>query len=349
MVRKKTRKIKVGNLFIGGGEPIRVQSMTTTPTEDVVATVRQVEELVEAGCEIVRVAVRSKEAVGTLATLKSKFTVPVVADIHFNYRLALASVEAGADKVRINPGTIGGVDKVKCIADFCGEKDLPIRLGLNSGSLPKPYSGIKNKAQAMVQATLDYLKLFEKWGFDKLVLSVKASTIAETVEAYRLLSQQTDYPLHLGLTEAGPLIPGTVKSTLALSELLKEGIGDTIRVSLTGNPVDEVRVGFELLKALGLRRGPDLISCPTCGRCEIDLEALVRKVDRVLWGVSKPIRVAVMGCSVNGPGEAREADVGVAGGKNSALLFAKGKVIKRVKAEEILSALLEEIEKIPDG
>jgi (E)-4-hydroxy-3-methylbut-2-enyl-diphosphate synthase len=348
ITRKKTRKVRVGNLFLGGGEPIRVQSMTNTPTEDEKATAKQVEELIEAGCEIVRLAIRSQEALKTLSRLKKKFSVPLVADIHFNYRLALASVEAGADKIRINPGTIGGEEKAKIVVAACQEKEVPIRLGLNSGSLPEPYSEIKDKAEALVKAALDYLKLFEDQGFNRIVVSVKASTVSETVRAYRLLSQKTDYPLHLGLTEAGPLIPGTVKSTLALGQLLKEGIGDTIRVSLTGNPVNEVRVGFELLKALGLRKGPDLISCPICGRCEIDLEALVQEVERALWKVPKAIKVAVMGCSVNGPGEAKEADVGIAGGKNSALLFVRGKVIKKLRYEEILPALLEEIEKIPE-
>lgn len=345
--RKKTRKVKVGNLYLGGGEPIRVQSMTNTPTEDLDLTIKQVEKLVEAGCEIVRVAVKSQKAAKNISNLKRNFSVPIVADIHFNYRLALASVENGADKVRLNPGTIGGLDETKEVVRLCRDKKVPIRLGLNAGSLPDVYLKEKNKAQAMVAACLDYLRLFEDWGFDQVVLSAKASSISETIEAYRLLSKKTDFPLHLGLTEAGPLIGGTVKSVLTLSALLKEGIGDTIRISLTGNPVNEVRVGFELLKALGLRKGPDLISCPTCGRCEISLEALVEKVERALWKVDKPIKVAVMGCAVNGPGEAKEADVGIAGGKNNALLFVKGEVIRKLPYEEILTALLEEIEKLP--
>lgn len=345
--RKKTRKVKVGNLFLGGGEPIRVQSMTNTPTEDLGLTVKQIQKLIEARCEIVRVTVRSQKAAKNISNLKSKFSIPIVADIHFNYRLALASVEAGADKIRLNPGTIGGLDKAKEVVEFCRDKKVPIRLGLNSGSLPEAYSKESNKAQAMVAACLDYLELFESWNFDQVVLSVKASSILETIEAYRLLSKKTDFPIHLGLTEAGPLIGGTVKSVLALSTLLKEGIGDTIRVSLTGDPVNEVRVGFELLKALGLRKGPDLISCPTCGRCEINLESLVKKVEKALWKVDKPIRVAVMGCAVNGPGEAKDADVGMAGGKNNALLFVKGEVIKKLPYEEILPSLLEEIGKFP--
>ncbi len=344
--RKKTRRVKVGNLYLGGNEPIRVQSMTNTLTEDRQATFKQVEQLVEAGCELVRVAVRSKKAAETILYLKENFSVPIVADIHFNYQLALASIKAGADKIRLNPGTIGGLDKIREVVEFCKERGVPIRLGLNSGSLPEPYSQERNKAQAMVAACLEYIRHFERWGFNQLVLSVKASTISETIEAYRLLSKKTDFPLHLGLTEAGPLIGGTVKSVLALSTLLKEGIGDTIRVSLTGDPVSEVRVGFELLKALGLRKGPDLISCPICGRCEIDLEVLVEKVERALWKIDKPIKVAVMGCSVNGPGEAKEADVGIAAGKTKALLFVKGEVVKKLSYDEILPALLEEVEKI---
>lgn len=344
--RKKRREVFIGNVAIGGENPIVVQSMTNTPTSDVQATVKQIKKLHESGCEIVRVSVPDEESARALERIKKNSPIPVVADIHFNYRLAIASIEAGVDKVRINPGTLGRVEEVREVVMKAKKADIPMRVGVNAGSLPKKFRRRRNLSRAMVQAVLDYVNLFEEWSFKNLVLSVKSSSVEETVSAYRLLSKKTDYPLHLGVTEAGPLLVGTVKSSLGIGILLYEGIGDTIRVSLTDDPVREVEVGWEILKALGLREGVDLISCPTCARCEIDVIGLSQKVYEEVKKLKAPIKIAVMGCVVNGPGEAREADIGVAGGKASGVIFKKGKPYKKVKSENLLNEFLGEIKSL---
>ncbi len=344
--RKKKREVFIGSVVIGGENPIAVQSMTNTDTSDVQATIDQIKELYKAGCEIVRVSIPDEASARALEEIKKASPIPVVADIHFNYKLAIASIEAGVDKVRINPGTLGRVEEVREVVMKAKKAKIPIRIGVNVGSLPKKFRKRKNLPRAMVQAVLDYVSLFEDWSFRNLVLSVKASSVEETVSAYRLLSKKTDYPLHLGVTEAGPLLVGTVKSSLGIGILLSEGIGDTIRVSLTDNPIREVEVGWEILKALGLREGLDLISCPTCARCEIDVIALSQKVYEELKGLKVPLKVAVMGCVVNGPGEAKEADIGVAGGKKGGVIFKKGKPYKKVPSSDLLSTFLAEIKKL---
>jgi (E)-4-hydroxy-3-methylbut-2-enyl-diphosphate synthase len=320
--------------------------MTSTDTANYAATLKEVRSLIEAGCEIVRLAIPDEAAVETLARLKKEVEVPLVADIHFNYRMALASLEAGADKIRINPGTLGNTSQIKEVVMGAKRRKIPIRIGVNAGSLPKAYRNSKDQAEAMVKAVLEHINLLEDWGFKDIVLSVKSSSVLETVEAYKLLARQTDYPLHLGITEAGPIIIGTVKSSLGLGLLLSQGIGDTIRVSLTEDPVLEVRVGWEVLKALGLREGFDLIACPTCGRCEIDVIKLASEVEKALIKVGKPIKVAVMGCVVNGPGEAREADLGIAGGKTGGILFKHGQVVRKVPVDELVDVLISEVEKM---
>ncbi len=341
--RKKKREVFIGSVAIGGENPIAVQSMTNTDTSNAQATVKQIRKLYEAGCEIVRVSIPDEASARALEEIKKASPIPVVADIHFNYKLAIASIEAGVDKVRINPGTLGRVEEVREVVMKAKKADIPIRIGVNAGSLPKKFRKRKNLPRAMVQAVLDYVNLFEEWSFRNLVLSVKASSVEETVSAYRLLSKKTDYPLHLGVTEAGPLVVGTVKSSLGIGILLSEGIGDTIRVSLTDEPTREIEVGWEILKALGLREGLDLISCPTCARCEIDVVALSQKVYEELKGLRLPLKVAVMGCVVNGPGEAREADIGVAGGKTGGVIFKKGKPYKKVSSSDLLSQFLAEV------
>ncbi len=346
--RGKTRRIKLGRLYIGGGAPIAVQSMTNTATADVEATVKQIKRLEDAGCEIVRVAVVDQEAALAIARIKAAIDIALVADIHFDYRLALAAAEAGADGLRINPGNIGGAAKVAKVVDCARAHGLPIRIGVNAGSLDKDlvakYGGAT--AEAMVESALRQVAMLESLGFDQVKISLKASDVGRTVKAYRLLAGRTDCPLHLGVTEAGGLLAGTVKSALGIGMLLAEGIGDTLRVSLTRDPVEEVRVGFEILKALGIRRcGPEIISCPTCGRCEIDLLGLLEKIEKALLTCRAPIKVAVMGCVVNGPGEAREADVGVAGGRGLGILFAKGRLLGKVAEENLVPALLREVER----
>jgi len=345
---KKTRVVKIGNLKIGGGNPIRVQSMCNTDTRDATATTKQILDLENAGCEIIRVAVPDMIAAKAIKDIKKNIHIPLVADIHFDYQLALESIKNGVDKVRINPGNIGKIENVQKVVDACKDKKIPIRIGINTGSLEKEAEEKYGRtAQAMVASALKHIQILEKLNFHDIIISMKASDIQRTVEAYRLLSQKVDYPLHLGITEAGTLNIGTVKSSVGLGIMLFEGLGDTIRVSLTGDPLEEVRVGWEILKSLKLRsRGVNLISCPTCGRTEIDLIGLANKVEKTLLTVDKPITVAVMGCVVNGPGEAKEADIGIAGGHHQGVIFKKGQVLYTVPEDQILSSLLSEIDKL---
>lgn len=348
MKRKKTKKIWVGDVPIGGDAPISVQSMTCTKTEDVTATVAQVQRLVEAGCEIVRVAVPSIEAADALGKIKKAIPIPLVADVHFKYRLAIRAIQEGADKIRINPGNIGSRERVEKILDKAKESGIPVRIGVNAGSLEKEiiqkYDGIT--AEGLVDSALNHVGICEEAGFEDIVISIKASDIPLMIEANRLLSKKVDYPLHLGVTEAGTPRSGILRSSVGIGTLLAEGVGDTIRVSLTGDPVEEVHAGYEILKALHLRRhGLTLISCPTCGRLESNLIPIVEEVERVLTGVNKPVTVALMGCAVNGPGEAKEADVGIACGKRSALLFRKGEVICKIKEEEIVQTIIDEVDR----
>ncbi len=345
--RRKTRLIHVGDVAVGGGAPIAVQSMTNTPTQDIAATVSQIKRLEAAGCEIVRIAVPDEDAAEAVAGIKAGICIPLIADIHFDYRLALAAARHGADGLRINPGNIGGKHKVQAVVDCARDLSLPIRIGVNSGSLEKDLLEAHNgpTAPAMVESAMRHVQILEDAGFDQIKVSIKASDVLRTVEAYRLLARRVDYPLHVGITEAGSLYAGTVKSALGIGMLLSEGIGDTLRVSLTRDPVEEVRVGFEILKALGIRRrGPEIISCPTCGRCEIDLMSVVEQVDKALLTRTTPVKVAIMGCVVNGPGEAKEADIGVAGGKGLGILFKKGKVIRKVPQDRLVEELLGEID-----
>jgi len=350
--RKKTREIKVGNVSVGGTAPVIVQSMTNTFTQDVQSTVAQIHRLEKAGCELVRVAVPDHEAALAIASIKRQISIPIIADIHFDHRLAVASAKSGADGLRINPGNIGGKSKIKAVIDSAKAVNIPIRIGVNSGSLEKDilkkYHGAS--AQAMVESAMRHIDLFTSFDFDDIKLSIKASDVHRTVNAYRLLSSKTDLPLHVGVTEAGGLYSGVVKSSLGIGMLLAEGIGDTIRVSLTRDPVEEVRVGYEILKALDIRRyGPDIISCPTCGRCKIDLFRILERVETALMLKSLPVKLAIMGCVVNGPGEAKEADIGVAGGDGIGILFKKGKVIKKFSEDKIVEVLLAEIDKLDES
>ncbi len=346
--RKQTRQISIGGVKIGGGAPIAVQSMTNTFTHDVDATVAQIRRLEAVGCELVRVAVPDEPAVEAIASIKKEISIPLIADIHFDYRLALRAMKAGADALRINPGNIGTAKKVKAVAKEAKERGIPIRVGVNAGSLEKDllkkYGGVT--PQAMVESALRHVELLRSFDFNDIKVSIKASDVLRTVEAYRLLSSQIDLPLHVGVTEAGSLYSGTVKSAIGIGILLAEGIGDTIRVSLTRDPVDEIRVGYEILKALKIRqRGPEIVSCPTCGRCDIDLIELVEHVESTLLTRTTPVQLAIMGCVVNGPGEAREADIGIAGGKGHGVLFKKGKVVRKVREDRLAEVLLEEVEK----
>ncbi len=347
--RKKTRKIRVGEVFIGGGAPVTVQSMTNTDTRNVAETVEQIRRLQEAGCDIVRIAIPDNEAAEAVKAIKKAIQIPLVADIHFDYRLALTCIANGADKIRLNPGNIGGRDRVQQVAQAAMEREIPIRIGVNSGSLEKhilaKYGAVT--PEGMVESALEHARMLEEFGFGDIAFSLKASSVPMTIRAYRLMSQKTDYPLHIGVTEAGTMFAGTVKSAAGIGCLLSEGIGDTLRVSLTGDPVQEVRVGIELLKALGLRKsGVEFVSCPTCGRTQIDLIKVANEVEQRLAGCEKNIRVAVMGCAVNGPGEAREADIGIAGGKGEALLIRKGEIIRKIPQDRIVEELLAEIEKL---
>lgn len=344
-----TKQILVGGLPVGGGAPVSIQSMTNTPTQDVEATVAQIRRLVAAGCQIVRVAVPNLEAAKAVGKIKEQIDLPLVADIHFDYRLALECVAAGADKIRINPGNIGGADRVKAVAQACARRNIPIRIGVNGGSLEKPllekYGGVT--PQAMVDSAFGHIALLNRYDFDDICVSLKASSVPITMGAYTLMHQQSDYPLHLGVTEAGTTHMGTLKAAAGIGGLLALGIGDTLRVTLTADPVEEVYAAKRILRACGLRRsGVNLISCPTCGRTAYDMIPLAEELERRLEDCDKPITVAVMGCVVNGPGEASAADIGIAGGKGEGLIFRHGEVLYKVAQEKLLDALLEEIEKL---
>jgi len=344
-VSHKTRVATVGDVKIGGGNPIAVQSMTNTKTENIAETIEQIKELEEVGCDIIRVAVPSREAVEALSRIKKAINIPLVADIHFHWEYAIGALDAGADKIRINPGNIGKPEHVATIIEKAKEKGAAIRIGVNSGSLHPKYRKEEDRAVALVKSALEYVRFFEEKRFDNLVLAVKSSSVLDSIKAYRALAAETDYPLHLGITESGSLLSGTVKSSVGLGILLAEGIGDTLRVSLSADPVHEIRVGFLILRSLGLRSfGPEIISCPTCGRCDIDVIPVVEEIERRLMKVRAPLKVAIMGCAVNGPGEAREADVGVAGGKREGVLFRGGKAIRKVAAGDMVEELMSEIE-----
>lgn len=339
-----TRQILVGGVPLGGGAPVTIQSMCNTRTDDVEATVAQIGRLAQAGCQIVRVAVPDREAAHAIGAIKERIPIPLVADIHFDYHLALEAVAAGVDKVRINPGNIGGEDRVKAVAGACRVHGVPIRIGVNGGSLEKPilakYGGVT--PEALVESAFGHIALLHKFDFDDICISLKSSDVRTTMAAYRLMSERSDYPLHLGVTETGTRRMGTIKSAVGIGGLLGFGIGDTIRVSLSADPVEEVYAARDILRALGLRReGPNLIACPTCGRTRIDLIGLAEEVERRLQGVDKPITVAVMGCVVNGPGEASAADVGIAGGDGVGLLFRKGEIVKKVPQETLVEELFQ--------
>lgn len=338
-----SRQVKIGRVTIGGGSEIAVQSMLNVPWEDIPRNVRQASELEQAGCDIVRVAVPTRESVALIPAIKEAVGIPVVADIHFDYRIALESVAAGADKIRINPGNIGGDGNVRQVAEACAAKGIPIRIGVNAGSLEKHILATHGRPtpEAMAESALYHASLLERHGFSDIVLSLKSSNVLDTIHAYRLISQRCDYPLHLGVTEAGTSRMGLIKSAAGIGSLLADGIGDTIRVSLTAQPAEEIRAARDILKAVGRGRGPTVISCPTCGRTKVDLIPIAERIEDALADCVLPITVAVMGCAVNGPGEAREADLGVACGEGTGLLFRKGRTLRPVKEDEIVSALLE--------
>jgi (E)-4-hydroxy-3-methylbut-2-enyl-diphosphate synthase len=347
--RKKTKQITLGNLKIGGKAPVAVQSMCNTDTRDAEATLAQIRRLEQAGCEVVRLAVPDAEAASMLGKIRKGTALPLVADIHFDYRLALKAAEQGMDGLRINPGNIGGKDKVAEVVKACRDRNIPIRIGVNAGSLEKPL--LKKYGhptpEAIVESAFGHIRILEDLNFTDLKVSLKASDVLTTVAAYRLFSKRSDYPLHIGISEAGTIFSGTIKSSVGLGILLAEGIGDTIRVSLTADPVQEVRVAYEILKSLKVReRGVNIISCPTCGRTEIDIITLAEDVERRLAHIKEPITVAVMGCIVNGPGEAAEADVGIAGGKGTGLLFRHGEVVKKLSEAELADVLVKEVEEI---
>ena len=347
MERHKTREVKIGNRIIGGNHPIAIQSMTNTKTEDVDATVAQIQQLTKAGCEIIRCAVPTMEAAKALKEIKKQIAIPLVADIHFDYRLAIAAMENGADKIRINPGNIGSADRVKAVVDEAKSRNIPIRVGVNSGSLEKDlvekYHGVT--AEGIVESALDKVKMIEDMGYDNLVISIKSSDVMMCVKAHELIASKTEHPLHVGITEAGTLISGNIKSSIGLGLILSQGIGDTIRVSLTGDPIEEIKSAKLILRTLGLRKGGiEVVSCPTCGRTQINLIQLANQVETMVAEFPLDIKVAVMGCVVNGPGEAKEADLGVAGGIGEGLIIKHGKVFKKVPEEELLPALRYELE-----
>ena len=346
MLREQTKEINIGGVMIGGHNPVAIQSMTNTKTEDVGATVAQILKLEAAGCEIIRCAVPTMEAAEALKEIKKQIHIPLVADIHFDYRLAIAAIENGADKIRINPGNIGSEDRVKAVVDKAKEYNIPIRVGVNSGSLEKPllekYGGVTT--EGIVESALDKVHMIEKMGYDNLVVSIKSSDVLMCVKAHELIAKECPYPLHVGITESGTVYSGNVKSSVGLGIILYEGIGNTIRVSLTGDPVEEIRTAKLILKTLGLRKGGiEVVSCPTCGRTKIDLIGLANQVEKMVADIPLDIKVAVMGCVVNGPGEAKEADIGIAGGIGEGLLIKKGEIIKKVKEEELLEALRQEL------
>ena len=344
-----SKQIIAGGVAIGGGAPVTIQSMCNTHTEDAKATIAQIHALEEAGCEIVRVTVPNMEAAHALSEIKENISIPLVADIHFDYRLAVEAAARGADKIRINPGNIGGDDRVKAVVDACREHKVPIRIGVNGGSLEKELLAKYGRVtpEALVESAQGHIDLLHRYDFDDIALSMKSSTVPLTIAAYRLAAERFPYPLHVGVTETGTAYNGIIRSAVGIGTLLSEGIGDTIRVSLTADPVEEVRAGIAILKAAGLRReGVRFVSCPTCGRTQIDLIALAQEVEQRLQGLERDITVAVMGCVVNGPGEASAADIGVAGGKGEGLIFCHGEVLYKVAQEKLLDALLEEIEKL---
>lgn len=346
MTRNETKAVNIGGVWIGGGNPVAIQSMTNTKTEDVEATVEQILALEKAGCEIIRCAVPTMEAAGALRKIKSRIHIPLVADIHFDYRLAIAAIENGADKIRINPGNIGSADRVKAVVDKAKEYNIPIRVGVNSGSLEKDllekYGGVT--AEGIVESALDKVRMIEEMGYDNLVVSIKSSDVMMCVKAHELIAKECPYPLHVGITESGTLLSGNIKSAVGLGIILNQGIGDTIRVSLTGDPLEEIKSAKLILKTLGLKKGGiEVVSCPTCGRTKIDLIGLANQVENMVADIPLDIKVAVMGCVVNGPGEAREADIGIAGGIGEGLLIKKGEIIKKVKEEELLDTLREEL------
>lgn len=346
MYREHTKTIKIGNQVIGGGHPVLIQSMTNTKTEDVAATVAQILTLEKAGCQIIRCAVPTMEAARALGEIKKQIHIPLVADIHFDYKLAIAAMENGADKIRINPGNIGSRERIQAVVDVAKERQIPIRVGVNSGSLEKElvekYHGVT--AEGLVESALDKVKIIEDMGYDQLVISIKSSDVLMCAKAHELIAQKTDYPLHVGITEAGTLFSGNIKSAVGLGIILYQGIGDTIRVSLTGDPSEEVKSAKRILKTLGLRNGGiEVVSCPTCGRTQIDLIGLANKVEDMVQDIPLDIKVAVMGCVVNGPGEAKEADIGIAGGKGVGLLIKKGEIIKKVPEDQLLETLRNEL------
>ena len=346
-MREYTRTVQIGDRVIGGGNPILIQSMTNTKTEDVQATVAQIQALTAAGCDIIRCAVPTMEAAEALTEIKKQISIPLVADIHFDYKLALAAIEHGADKIRINPGNIGSNERVQAVVDAARERHIPIRVGVNSGSLEKElvekYHGVT--AEGIVESALDKVHLIENMGYDNLVVSIKSSDVMMCARAHELIAEKTDHPLHVGITEAGTLYSGNIKSAVGLGIILYQGIGDTIRVSLTGDPLEEIRSAKRILKTLGLRKGGiEVVSCPTCGRTQIDLIGLANQVERMVEDIPlDDIKVAVMGCVVNGPGEAKEADIGIAGGKGTGMLIKKGEIVQRMPEDELLGALREEL------
>lgn len=346
MYRDYTKAVKIGDRVIGGGNPILIQSMTNTRTEDVEATVAQIERLTEAGCEIIRCTVPTMEAAKALSEIKKRIRIPLVADIHFDYRMAVAAMENGADKIRINPGNIGGYDRIKAVVDTARERGIPIRVGVNSGSLEKElvekYHGVM--AEGIVESALDKVRIIEDLDYDNLVISIKSSDVMMCAKAHELIADRTSYPLHVGITEAGTLFSGNIKSAVGLGIILSQGIGDTIRVSLTGDPVEEIKSARLILRTLGLRKGGiEVVSCPTCGRTKIDLIGLANQVETMVAKYPLDIKVAVMGCVVNGPGEAKEADIGIAGGIGEGLLIRRGEVVKKLPEAELLNALEEEL------
>lgn len=347
MYRDETKVIRIGNRVIGGGNPILIQSMTNTPTEDTEATVAQILRLEEAGCDIIRSTVPNMEAAESLGRIKKRIHIPIVADIHFDYKMAIAAMKNGADKIRINPGNIGGEEKLREVVKVAKEMNIPIRVGVNSGSLERElvskYNGVT--AQGMVESALDKVRMIENAGYDNIVISIKTSDVMMCVRAHEILAEETKYPLHVGITEAGTLLRGNIKSSVGLGIILNEGIGDTIRVSLTGDPVEEVKSAKLILKTLGLRKGGiEVVSCPTCGRTKIDLISLANRVETLVAGYDLDIKVAVMGCAVNGPGEAKEADIGIAGGIGEGLLIKKGEIVRKVPEEELLNTLKYELD-----
>lgn len=346
MHRQHTKTVRIGNKVIGGGNPILIQSMTNTKTEDVAATVEQIHRLEEAGCEIIRCTVPTMEAARAIREIRKQIAIPLVADIHFDYKMAIAAMENGVDKIRINPGNIGGREKVADVVKVAKERNIPIRVGVNSGSLEKElvgkYGGVT--AEGIVESALDKVHMIEDLGYDRLVISIKSSDVMMCIKAHEILAKQTDYPLHVGITESGTLFGGNIKSGVGLGIILYQGIGDTIRVSLTGDPADEIKSAKLILRTLGLRKGGiEVVSCPTCGRTKIDLIGLANQVERMVEDIPLDIKVAVMGCAVNGPGEAKEADIGIAGGVGEGLLMKKGEIVRKVPEAELLSALREEL------